>query len=479
MPNQADIDRAKQGKDVWNAWAAENPGARVDFSSANLTGISFAGFQFPGKADFTGSAFFDRADFTGAAFHNEGPSYPEEPSDIRYESYRSLTRFARVNFIGQAIFTGVKFSPLTDFTGSTFLSLADFVGATFPDRVNFTGATFSDRADFTESRFASLADFARAKFASLADFTAAKFFDRADFTEGSFSREVYFEDSQFGVSFKGGPVDFSKRKFKGPTFFRDAKFFKVPLFHGASIHQFTIFGDIDNLFTDFRSQGAEHGYRTLKLAMSQQQARTEESAFAALELKARRHRLNSEAKNMKAEAKKKEAEAKKMKAEAKEMKAEARKMKLGLQRFLLRAESFVYVLWEKCSDSGRSFFLPLRLYLASLLAFTAIYVLLPLYKMIPQLYVLISIFKMHSYYALFLQNWWASLFYSFLKQFPFAAAFRGGSDSIAALEKKLFSLNEVCPSLVWVDVLNTLQSIIALVLIFLMGLGVRHKFRLR
>ena len=182
---------------------------------------------------------------------------------------------------------------------------------------------------------------------------------------------------------------------------------------------------------------------------------------------------------MKAEAKKKEAEAKKMKAEAKEMKAEARKMKLGLQRFLLRAESFVYVLWEKCSDSGRSFFLPLRLSLASLLAFTESYVLLPLYKMIPQLYVLISIFKMHSYYALFLQNWWASLFYSFLKQFPFAAAFRGGSDSIAALEKKLFSLNEVCPSLVWVDVLNTLQSIIALVLIFLMGLGVRHKFRLR
>lgn len=172
--------------------------------------------------------------------------------------------------------------------------------------------------------------------------------------------------------------------------------------------------------------------------MGKYQARTEEAAFAALELKSRRYRLKSE----------------------------AREKKLGSQRFLSWAERCGYWTWEKLSDSGRSFFRPFALYLASLLGFAALYVLLPVRELQPPLYVL------------FLQgrDWWLGLRYAFLKQFPFSAAFRGGPNRVSELEKALFEAN--LPPW-WVDALNALQSLTAFALIFLMGLGIRHKFRLR
>ena len=53
MGNPADVERAKQGKEVWNAWAAEqNTDAEVDFSGEELKDINFARFVFPGGARF-------------------------------------------------------------------------------------------------------------------------------------------------------------------------------------------------------------------------------------------------------------------------------------------------------------------------------------------------------------------------------------------------------------------------------------------
>ena len=60
MGNPADIERAKQGKEVWNAWAKDNPGAEVNFSGETLE-LDFRGFVFPGATDFS------KAKFTGVA----------------------------------------------------------------------------------------------------------------------------------------------------------------------------------------------------------------------------------------------------------------------------------------------------------------------------------------------------------------------------------------------------------------------------
>jgi len=51
MANEEDIARTQQGKNVWNAWAEENPGAEVDFTQETLRGINFSGFVFPGPEE--------------------------------------------------------------------------------------------------------------------------------------------------------------------------------------------------------------------------------------------------------------------------------------------------------------------------------------------------------------------------------------------------------------------------------------------
>jgi len=404
-----DLDRdtaialARRGKDAWNAWAAENPGARVDFSGATLEGISFAEFQFPGSANFARVTFSNEADFTGVTFSKE------------------------------ANFTGARFSAKAYLSRVTFCSSADFAEVEFYDRAFFTQSTVSDGADFGRAIFYAEADFPKVTFSARADFIEAKFSKSVNFAGGSFTLWVRFDKASFHDE-----VDFSGWKFNGPAYFRGAFFSRVPIFHGAFIHQGTEFGDIDKTFTDFQSDEAEHRYRTLKLAMGQYQARPEEAAFAALELKARRYRLKSE----------------------------AREKKLGWQRFLSWADRCGYSLWDKFSDSGRSFFRPFALYLASLLGSAALYVTLPIRELQPPLYVL------------FLQgrDWWLCLRYAFLKQFPFAGAFRGGPNRVSDLEKEIFGAG-LPPG--WVDSLNSAQSIIAFALIFLMGLGIRHKFRLR
>lgn len=435
MANQAElIDLAREGKDAWNehwkyAWSGSylDYVEPIDLSEAILTEIpSFAGFKFPGEVSFTGATFIGWDDSGEDVFG-------EESTDSTESVYREATDF-----------TGAVFYRQPHFSQATFKDGADFTGARFLDWAYFDEVKFLSDATFAGVRFSNCATFKGAQFCYAANFTTAKFFDKANFSEAQFSGlanfpgGVFFRKALFNEACFRGEVDFSNRKFKGPTSFRKATFSQSPQFHGSSIYQGTDFGNIDDNFTDFRSDEAERCYRTLKLTMGEQQARTEETAFAALELKSRRHRLKSEAKEK----------------------------KLGLQRFLAWAERCGYWLWEKFSDSGRSFFRPFALYLASLLGSAALYVLLPIRELQPPLHVL------------FLQgrDWWLCLRYAFLKQFPFAAAFRGGPNRVSDLETKLFGA-DLPPG--WVDALNATQSITALALIFLMGLGIRHKFRLR
>ena len=392
-----DLDRdtaialARRGKDAWNAWAAENPGAGVDFSGATLEGISFAEFQFPGSANFARVAFSNEADFTGVTFSKE------------------------------ANFTGARFSAKAYLVRVTFCSSADFAEVEFYDRAFFTQSTVSAGADFGRAIFYAEADFPKVTFSARADFIEAKFSKSVNFAGGSFTLWVRFDKASFHDK-----VDFSGWKFNGPAYFHGAFFSRVPIFHGAFIHQGTEFGDIDKTFTDFQSDGAEHRYRTLKLAMGQYQARTEEAAFAALELKARRYLFMQEAKT-----------------------------RPFWKRIPLWSDCLGYWLWEKCSKSGRGFLRPLTSYLLSWGAFAASYVL-----------------PCQGWRG----DWWAGIHYAFLKQFPFAAAFRGGTNHFSNLEQALFA---AAPPPGWVTALNSAQSLIALTLIFLMGLGIRHKFRLR
>lgn len=444
MANPEHIALARQGKDAWNAWARKDRGVVADFSGEDLTEISFAGFKFHTPVNFSGSEFVLGADFSGVEFYSRADFSMVKFRDSAVfdgATFHDMAGFSGSEIRLDAIFSGVKFSRPVHFTGAIFTGRAVFTDAAFSEFASFQDAAFlasdfsrsefSDDVCFCNSKFRLDANFPKANFLGQADFSESEFLNSANFSGGIFSERANFS----GVIFHG-LANFSDRDFKHSADFRVKIFFQDPEFHNTSIHQGTKFGNIDDSFHGFESDGAEQSYRTLKLAMGQHQARTEEAAFAALELKSRRYRLKSEAK----------------------------KMKFGWQRFLSWTERCGYCLWDKLSDSGRSFARPFGLYIASLIGSAALYVTLPICKV---------------WFPIDVLNWGAGFRYAFLRQFSFAAALRGGSDRIKALEKNLFYLNEAGLPPWWVDLLNSAQSLTALVLIFLMGLGIRHKFRLR
>ena len=103
VADQGDIERAQQGKDVWNAWAEENPGAEVDFSRTPLPqAIDFGGFVFPGRAKFE-----DGSLPTGTSFANA--------------IFRDIADFKVAQFVRSANFQGATFEASAEFGGARFL----------------------------------------------------------------------------------------------------------------------------------------------------------------------------------------------------------------------------------------------------------------------------------------------------------------------------------------------------------------------
>jgi hypothetical protein len=121
------LQLARQGKDAWNAWAEANPGREVSFEGVNFTlegnnKISFAGFKFPGHANF------------------------------------SKTKFLDAKF-GGAIFFGAA-----SFSNATFEGEADFGGAIFKGYALFDGGTFNGPVLLGKSQFGIVPDFRRCEF---------------------------------------------------------------------------------------------------------------------------------------------------------------------------------------------------------------------------------------------------------------------------------------------------------------------------
>ena len=144
MANPEDIERARQGKDAWNAWAEENPEAEADFSRTQLNVIDFAGFVFPGKANFGGAQFLDNAPFIGAKFCSEAC-------------------FAGAEFFIVASFSQAVFKNSAPFDGAKFHRVATFAGAQFHDLAAFNDANFTTTTDFTDCTFAYVPTFHGAK----------------------------------------------------------------------------------------------------------------------------------------------------------------------------------------------------------------------------------------------------------------------------------------------------------------------------
>jgi len=270
-----------------------------------------------------------------------------------------------------ARFDGAVLIGVNSFERTSFGYAASFVGALFGDKVNFREARFGNAAWFVATRFGFASDFTQAQFGSNSRFDFASFGDWTDFSNVIFHRNSSFLGVQFGVDatfsqcifvaaadfsassferhqrfhqldlddeqkdairkgvgrnkklakecglspqtfesicFSGstfcGEVIFSGREFKGETKFDALKSsdgrcdkgaviaaekfteFKVaPTFHNCKVSQDTSFeGAIFPAPASHGDEAAARAYRTLKLAFSQLQATREEQRFFRLEM---------------------------------------------------------------------------------------------------------------------------------------------------------------------------------------------------
>jgi hypothetical protein len=153
---------------------------------------------------------------------------------------------------------------------------ASFNGPTFFDGTTFAGPVFRYGASYESQVFTAGVEFADAKFLSSANFVATTF------CEGGNFRRVLFN----------GKVSFVNVDMRGPTSFERARFgSEPPQFFGARLHEGTIWRDVRWPSIPGNSDQAGvfvDAYERLKLEMNRLNKHVDELDFFAMEMRCRR-----------------------------------------------------------------------------------------------------------------------------------------------------------------------------------------------
>jgi uncharacterized protein YjbI with pentapeptide repeats len=135
-------------------------------------------------------------------------------------------------------FSFTHFVRTADFAGYLFWGSANFLSAKFSASANFQSAKFCEHALFWSATFSSDADFRSAKFDGVANFRSVTFSYEANFRGTVFSGDANFESAKFS-----GRPTFSVAQFRGEVAFINACFptlaqFSYSLFLGSGVPDF-------------------------------------------------------------------------------------------------------------------------------------------------------------------------------------------------------------------------------------------------
>jgi len=197
--DRLDQELAEKNQLAWQQWLniSSNEGLRQSFASElfNRRTKGRTSLMLPEAhaiADFSHTRFDHRVAFTGFWF--------SMPAD-----------FSSATFSGEANFVGTVFNSKTDFTSTTFSGETNFSQAKFDAGVDFESAAFSERVDF-ESASVVNPNFRSATFARFANLRQARFSgDRADFFAVMFSGAADFARTMFSTGADFGSATFSER----------------------------------------------------------------------------------------------------------------------------------------------------------------------------------------------------------------------------------------------------------------------------
>lgn len=172
----------------------------VDFSQTIFDrDVVMFGFIFPDKSNFKSAVFSRIANFESAVFSGSG--------------YFQLAVFSGIPNFQSATFSGTAY-----FQSATFSGIANFQSTKFSEIANFQSATFSGGANFQSTMFSGNVSFESATFFGGASFESATFSEGAYF-QSTFSRNAIFESAMFS-----GIAYFASATFSGQTYFKSATF---------------------------------------------------------------------------------------------------------------------------------------------------------------------------------------------------------------------------------------------------------------
>ena len=235
-------------------------------------------------------------------FCADGFLFPRSPN-FEGARFSGNADFQGATFSGDAVFRSATFSGTAFFESATFSGDAVFRSATFSGTANFESATFSCDADFEGATFSGFAVFALASFSRRADFGGVTFSGYAVFIRATFSHFAAFDGASFSGPLSGDAADFSNAIFEAATSFapytghpnaphppRPVRFARPPKFFNATLHEDTDWTDVvwpDPPKDRDEAIAFRRAYERLKLVMAEQNKFADEHFFLRRELACR------------------------------------------------------------------------------------------------------------------------------------------------------------------------------------------------
>jgi hypothetical protein len=266
LSSRPNFDNARFFKDAAFHTAVFPKGA--EFREAGFGGFAqFAKVRFLegayfGSVHFSDGAFFRDAAIFKAGFHEAtfGGKLDFLDAVFSEDAY-----FDRVRFLGEATFGRAKFEGLAWFDESEFAGAARFFDIMFSRGAYFSGSTFFDDTTFGGTQFSEEAAFDRGKSEREMSFRSAKFRGSCDFGEWEFGGLVDFDKATFGVTMNFRATIFSKLAtfremlwppdaigwhrafdqalFRATAVFTGAGFQSLAAFDGAALERGVVFDD--------------------------------------------------------------------------------------------------------------------------------------------------------------------------------------------------------------------------------------------
>ncbi|MEZ7206178.1 pentapeptide repeat-containing protein [Pseudoalteromonas sp. DY56-GL79] len=261
-----------EGRNAWNNWMKEHPKVNIDFEGVDFSYealnkrfpvnknlkkliqdckddeiINFSGYKFSGYANFTETIFSGYMTFMNAVFH--------DVAGFRNATFSGVADFQGATFSDDAYFDGATFSGDARFEEAKFNSDAYFKRVTFNKRTRFNGVIFSGDAHFGQATFNGRALFQSVKFIGLASFDKAVFGAGADFLDSKFDGFSSFFKISHGKFFRFASVDFNSKSRFEPE---HADSIESLSFKGTSFERpFSLKGDF-NCIPDLRQTKTSH-----------------------------------------------------------------------------------------------------------------------------------------------------------------------------------------------------------------------------